>query len=362
MPRTGSRRPHRPRRAPGRGGVGAVLLVALLGCRARPSPEREPDPLPAQPQPRAAPIRPAASLDDTLQEITAPRLRAHVEYLAGDAMRGRPTPSPQLDEAARYLAQTFADAGLDPASPGRYTDRFPCDGDSGLASNVAAVIAGTSDEVVLVSAHYDHIGTADEGDDVVFNGANDNASGVAAMLAIARALGRAPTRPRRTLLFLGFCGEERGLQGSEHYAAEPLRPLERTVAMVNLEMLGRPAPDTRSQAWVTGHSLSDLPEVLTGAGIVEAVTFVPGTAIGPVEGNAFHRSDNYPLARRGIVAHTIAAGPLDEHYHAVTDEAERLDYDAMVPIVRAIARATWDLANSEAVPQWTAAGHEAMRR
>ncbi len=89
---------------------------------------------------------------------------------------------------------------------------------------------------------------------------------------------------------------------------------------------------------------------------------MPGGAIGPIEGDAFHRSDNFPFASRGIVAHTIAAGPLDEHYHAVSDEVHRLDYAAMVPLVRTLARAVHELARSEGRPTWTDAAPEAITR
>lgn len=125
-------------------------------------------------------------------------------------------------------------------------------------------------------------------------------------------------------------------------------------------MLGRPDPAAPRKAWVTGHALSTISEALDRVGLQESVTFVAGTTIGPVEGDAFHRSDNYPLAQRGVVAHTISTGRLDEYYHSVDDESETLDYEAMVPLVRATARAAWDLANTSELPQWTARGRERL--
>lgn len=353
-------------------GASVLLLAATVaGCGRTDPDEPESEPItaatpsavsPAEPPTKVASPSPVSKLTLALDQITAPALRTHVEYLASDAMLGRPTPSPQLDDAGEYVARAFLRAGLKPGwGEQGYGQRFECGGAFGRASNIAALIPGTSDEVVMLSAHYDHLGVNEHIiDDSIYNGANDNASGVAAMLTIASALRQVLPPPRRTLLFVAFCGEEKKLRGSQHYAAEPARPLDRTVAMLNLEMLGRPDPGTPRKAWVTGYALSTLSEALDRAGPQESVTFVAGTTIGPVEGGVFHRSDNYPLAQRGVVAHTISTGKLDEYYHSVSDESETLDYEAMVPLARAVARVTWDLANTSQLPQWTAQGRERL--
>lgn len=301
----------------------------------------------------------AASLEAALESVTADQLREHISRLASDSMRGRPTPSPELDEAAEYIAAVLADSGAAAGPSGARTLTVACGPGGEDASNVLGMLPGTTDEVVMVTAHYDHVGEAASGDDRIFNGANDNASGVAAMLAVAHALARAPTQPRRTIAFVAFCGEEHHFRGSKAFAEVPPFPLDQVVAMFNLEMLGHPDPADPRRAWVTGHAYSSLHEWLDRGGATERVSFVPGTVIGPVEGDAFERSDNLPFALRGVVAHTIAAGPLDEHYHAVSDETSRIDFDAMVPIVRSIARAVDALAQSEAHATWL---DEAPRR
>lgn len=295
----------------------------------------------------------AASLDAALDTITADQLRTHVSRLASDSMRGRATPSPELDEAAHYLVETMANSGIAAGPSGARTLTVACGPGGEDAFNVIGLRPGTTDEVVMVTAHYDHVGEAPSGDDRIFNGANDNASGVAAMLAVAHALARAPTQPRRTLAFVAFCGEEHHFLGSKAFTESPPFPLDRVVAVLNLEMLGHPDPADPRRAWVTGHAYSTLHDWLDRGGADERVTFVSGKAIGPVEGDAFERSDNLPFASSGIVAHTIAAGPLDEHYHAVSDETSRVDFDAMVPIVRSIARAVDALARSEERPAWS---------
>ncbi len=327
----------------------ATLCLATLACRTTPDGVgTEASGASTQSAPRSQ------SLDAALQSITADGLRTHVTWLASDAMRGRATPSAELDEAAQYLAVTMADAGLSPGPSGLRRLAVGCGPGGESAFNVLGILPGTTDEVVMVTAHYDHIGETTDGDDRVFNGANDNASGVAAMLSLAHALARVPTPPLRTIAFVAFCGEEHHFRGSEAFAAAPAFALDRVAAVFNLEMLGHPDPLEARRAWVTGHAYSSLHQWLDRGGSQEGVTFVPGKSIGPVEGDAFERSDNLPFALRGVVAHTIAAGPLDEHYHAVSDEASRVDFEAMVPLVRSIARAVDALARSPERPAWSA--------
>lgn len=329
---------------------------AVAGPPDEPAPTPAPATLIAAPEP--SPTVPARPLtNEALALVDADRLRAHVTWLADDRRRGRSTPSPQLDEAAEYLRDQWRTLGLT-APPGApdHLQRFECGGPDhpGPASNVLALLPGRdpslAEQTVMVSAHYDHLGPTATGDDRIYNGANDNASGVASLLAVAEVLAAAP--PRRSVLLVAFCGEERGLLGSKYYVEHPVRPLDAVVAHVNLEMLGRPEPDAPPTVWITGKDRSQLGDWFSAATPSGEVRFVDGGAIGPVEGAAFDRSDNYPLARRGVVAHTLATGRLDALYHSPADEADRLDYVRMVPLVRAIARGVHRLAEHEGRPAW----------
>ncbi len=334
-----------------------MLLVSCLAGACT----REDSPPDASTQPPAPPTvaAVAAPASPTVQRIDADQLRTHVEWLASDRLRGRNTPSPQLDLAADYIHGHFAELGLHalPETPD-HQQRFECGGPDhpGLASNVIALLPGRdpalAEQRVMVSAHYDHVGDHGDGADSIFNGANDNASGTAAMLAIAQALATAARPPRRSVVFVAFCGEERGLLGSYHLAEHPLLPLEGIVAQLNLEMVGRPGPGEPLTSWITGMSRSDLGTRLSAASQGMGVTFVDGTEIGHAEGNAFHRSDNYPLALQGVVAHTISTGRLDALYHSPDDEADTLDYERMAVLIRAIAQATIAVANADGRPQW----------
>lgn len=327
---------------------GTAFVIAQAGSCRSTGGSRDPTPSDAPPvvaAPRAV-----------IVPITAHELRADVEFLASDARGGRATPSDGLEQAARHIAEAFAAAGLQalPRLDG-YEMRFDCDGHGAAASaNVLAYRPGADaalrDDAVIVSAHYDHIGlSTDEGPDSIYNGANDNASGVAVMLAVARQ--SSTWGHRRSLVFIAFCGEELGLLGSEYYVAHPPWPLARTPAVVNLEMLGRPAPGPPLLAWITGHERSTLPRAFQDSETTE-VSFVSAHDIGHTEGGAFDRSDNYPFALAGVVAHTIASGRIDGYYHALDDEAATLDYDRMALIAEAVAKGVRRLADQDEVPQW----------
>ncbi|GJM21613.1 MAG: peptidase [Planctomycetota bacterium] len=221
------------------------------------------------------------------------------------------------------------------------------------ASNVLAVLpaAESTDEWVVVSAHYDHIGTrpfdATQPDaDLVFNGANDNAAGVAVMLEWARVLGAAEERPRRNLLFAALTAEEMGLVGSRYLAANCPVPLEKIVAVLNLEMLGEPDPvlEDGAEMFLTGGELSSLRAMLAE---VVPVVDDPRPRL-----NLFRRSDNYPFAERGVIAHTLSSGGANENYHKVGDEADTLDYEHMERCALSGLKGLQLLLTSDTTPTW----------
>jgi hypothetical protein len=277
-------------------------------------------------------------------------LRAHVALLASDLLEGRDTPSRGLDLAAEYIAVQFRRAGLSPQPDGTYFQVK-----SAGERNVVGVLYGIDpklmNEFVLVTAHYDHTGICAEGKpDSICNGANDNASGVASMIESARWLLKNP--PRRSVLFIAYFGEEQGLFGSIHYAESPIVPLAATVAQINFEQTGR-TDDlqglNRNTLELTGHDYSDVANILAEA----AHPF--GVKIGnrpKWSEAAFVRSDNLPLAKRGIPAHTVAVAFMFPDYHRPGDEWHKLDYDNMALVTRAAAAGIAALANRNARPMW----------
>jgi Zn-dependent M28 family amino/carboxypeptidase len=176
------------------------------------------------------------------------------------------------------------------------------------------------------------------------------------MLEIAEYLAHRAAPLAREVVFVAFCGEELGLRGSRQWTADPPWPLDRTVAVVNLEMLGRPEPRARPRAWITGLPLSDLGAWFVAPGSAVGVEFVGSEDIGIAEAHTFTRSDNLPFAEAGVVAHTIAAGRLDRLYHSANDVIETLDFERMALLVRAIALGIERLADAPDHPDWTERG------
>ena len=219
--------------------------------------------------------------------------------------------------------------------------------------NVVGLLRGTSDEYVIVSAHYDHLGARPSAEGVrVFNGANDDASGVAGLLETARVLAARRQKPLRSMVFLAFFGEEEGLVGSRYYAREPVFPIANTVAQLNLEQLGRTddSEGARIRAInLTGFPYSNIPQILA--------SLTPRTGVRVEDpgknGEAyFTRSDNEGLAELGIPAHTVSVAYEFPDYHEVTDDWEKLDYLNLAAVTRLVAEGVWALANREQRPRW----------
>lgn len=340
---------------------------------------------------------------------TAPMLRAHVEFLASDDMHGRPCPSQYCDLTADYVLAHLRGAGLEtqvqtseavfeikrgdvvvrptgvelpkenmvmnlPAAidgEGKLTTRFggvvieknaeldPIYAATGQVRvtnipagqrNIIGVLKGRDpvlrNTYVLVTAHYDHIGEKkDATGDTIYNGANDNASSVSALIEIARAMAAAPVKPRRSVVFMAYFGEERGLVGSRYYAAHPVFPIEKTYAQVNLEQLGRTddveGPRLKA-ATLTGWDRSDVGTILAAAAKPLGIRIYKHEKYSE---EFFERSDNEALVKLGVPAHTISVAYGFPDYHGLGDEAGKLDYANMTAVSRAVRAGISALAN-----------------
>jgi len=208
-------------------------------------------------------------------------------------------------------------------------------------------------EVIVYSAHYDHLGTRQvDGDadaDTVFNGADDDASGTAAVLELAQAFA-AGEPPARTLLFLLAAGEEKGLIGTRYYLDHPALPLELTVANLNFEMLGRPDELVGpGKLWLTGFERTTLGPAFREAGFDVVADERP-------EQNFFQRSDNYALAQRGVVAQSLSSYGMHTEYHTPDDEIGTLDFEHLEAVTRVALAATASAARGELTPVWREGG------
>jgi Zn-dependent M28 family amino/carboxypeptidase len=244
------------------------------------------------------------------------------------------------------------------------------------AANVVGWLPGRgplADEIVVLGAHYDHLGVgAVVAGDSIYNGAFDNASGTAGMLAVAEAFVRAGVRPERSVLFVGFGAEEQGLLGSEVFVARPPVPLARIAAMVNLD--GLPLIGETRDLAALGEDESTLGDLFRRAAALEGYRTTPDTAavmVEAVQQDFFNRSDHAPFARAGVPAlflmpaqnEFVARPPgwgkeqldlfLQRHYHQPSDELD-LGLDARFGVrpLRVVARTLLAAANARAQPVW----------
>jgi len=293
--------------------------------------------------------------------ITANSLRGNLSFIASDLLEGRNTPSRGLDIAAEYIAAQFRRLDLEPAGDDGYFQTvtlYPDDPASPKARNVAGILRGSDpklkDTYVILSSHYDHVGMAETGDDRIFNGANDDASGTVSVMEVAGALASLHPRPRRSVLFILFCGEEKGLRGSRYYVTHPLVPLAQTIAHLNLEQVGRTDATEGMKvgvANVTGFDYSGVVPILVDAGRRAGVKVLKDTMSSD---RYFNRSDNGPLARTGIPAHTLSVAYEFPDYHGVGDEWQKIDYDNMAKVDQAVGIAMLNLASTLTPPKWNA--------
>ena len=312
--------------------------------------------------------------------ITLENVRTELSVLADDSMQGRQTGTPGSARAARYIARVMAEIGLEPAGTDGFIQQIPvtmregprgprvaalrtqADLDSVPAArrfyeaNVIGIIRGTDpvlrDSAIVVGAHFDHIGMrrSANGADSIYNGADDDASGVVAVLEAARAMKRGPA-PKRTVIFAAFTGEEIGGVGSQYYLAHPTVPLERTNAQLQIEMIARPdsLAGGRGKVWLTGFERSTMGESFQQAGLPVVADPRPGQRF-------FQRSDNIRFARIGIPAHTWSSfQEPDPRYHGVDDEVDTVDFEHMTAAVRGAAAAVRILADGP-TPTWKPGG------
>jgi peptidase M28-like protein len=233
--------------------------------------------------------------------------------------------------------------------------------------NVIAVLRG-SDPVlrntyVLVTAHYDHLGVNPnvEGADKIYNGANDDGSGTVSVIEIAAALSKLKQRPKRSIVFMTVFGEEKGLLGSRYYSRHPVFPIEKTVADVNLEQVGRTDDSEGPQVGtceMTGFDFSNVGEIFKAAGDLVGVKVFKH----PTKSDTyFGRSDNQALADLGVPAHTLSVAYEYPDYHRVGDHWDKIDYDNMAKVDRMIALGLVMIANNPIEPKWDEANPKAAR-
>lgn len=340
-----------------------LLCVQLAALTWAQNPSSRPPSSRPRPEPRIDPVAIAA------RRNSARHIRAHLEFLASDALQGRGSATPFERIAGQYIASQLRLYGIEPAgeigADGAktylQTSTFPYANAPNRAGeklqtwNVLGLIRGSdpklSKQAVLLSAHMDHLGigaeTADG--DNIYNGADDDASGVVAVLELARALSLGP-KPKRTVIFVCFGSEEIGGYGARYFLQNPPMPLQSIVANLEFEMIGRSdAKVAANTLWLTGFERSNLGAELVKQGARLVADPHP-------EQNFFQRSDNYQLARRGVVAHTVSSYGLHQQYHQPTDDISRIDFTHMTTTINSLLKPIQWLVNSSFAPVWVNGG------
>ncbi|RVT76490.1 M28 family peptidase [Flavobacterium sufflavum] len=294
--------------------------------------------------------------------ITADELKTHLYIVASDSMEGRETGSIGQKKAGKYLISQYQKDKIPfPKGTQNYYQHIPAaylnaKNNDNLpdSENIWAYIEGSEkqDEVIVISAHYDHVGKKDNS---IFYGADDDGSGTVALLEIAEAFQLAKKEghgPKRSILFLHVTGEEHGLHGSRYYSENPLFPLKNTVADINIDMIGR-----RDEAHATSNNYvyligadrlsTELDQICTSVNekYVHLNLDYKYNALNDPN-NFYRRSDHYNFAKNGIPSVFIFNG-VHADYHRKTDTPDKIEYDALAKRAQLAFNIAWELANRE---------------
>ena len=289
------------------------------------------------------------------QTINEVSVKKYLYTLANDSMQGRKAGSPGIEKAAKYIEQQFSKIGLKPFNGSSFRQTFKHINKRSEKKeeltlfNVIGLLEGTTlkEEFVVISAHYDHLGRKNIGEgDLIFNGANDNASGVSAMIMLADYFKKTKIN-KRSILFIAFTAEEMGLVGSSHFGKTI--SAETIIAGVNIEMIGKESPFGPKTAWLTGFNRSDFGKIIQKNLSFSEYKLYPD----PYKNyRLFFRSDNASLARLGVPAHTFSTSPMDKDldYHKVSDEVETLDVKTITETIKAIATGIRSIISGDDTP------------
>jgi len=262
--------------------------------------------------------------------ISADDMARWIGVLANDSMRGRQTPSIEIEQVADAAAQAFHAFGLRPLFGTQWKQYYLVPKTTDMyAPNVAGWREGgdpaVRDQYVLYVAHMDHLGIGmPVAGDSIYNGADDNASGSSAVLEIAQALGALDPAPHRSVIVLLVSGEEHGFWGSKAFVAAPPVPLDHIVAVFNLDMVSRNSPDTMP---VAGMDLTTL-----GDAVARAAAAHPEDHLVVFDGPG-GLSDHIPFSGQGIPWLLFFSG-LHGDYHRPSDEPSRTDPDKAARVAR----------------------------
>ena len=272
----------------------------------------------------------------------------YVKTLASDEMEGRMFATEGGKKAADYIAAQFKENNLKPCVGSSYLIPFEHKGKTGY--NVCGIQQGKSDEIVAFGGHFDHVGNNGKGEDKIFNGADDNASGTSVVMALSDYFKN--KKPAKSLMYVAFDAEEIGLIGSgklvenEEFAAY----LPKMEVLYNLEMLGTISAFGKGKVYMTGSDRSDLKDLINKNSCKSfQVSDDPY-----LEQNLFMRSDNVHFFKKGVVSHALSTVNMEtqKHYHQPSDEFAVIDVDNLSKITKGLGRATNKMMKKNSKPTY----------
>lgn len=290
------------------------------------------------------------AVKESVTEAKEADIKKIVSFLASDDLQGRMSGSDGIAEAATFIENNFKANGVKPFFK-TYKDTLSnFDSSKGVAYNVVGFVEGNDPklkkEFIIIGAHYDHIGTAKaDGDDVIANGANDNASGTAAVMEFARYFGKTKSN-KRSIIFALFSAEEMGLLGSKHLAKKLKGDNLNLYTMLNFEMIGIPMQNKDYLAYLTGFNKSNLASVTNTYAGEKIAGFLPKAS----DFRLFMRSDNYPFHNEfNVPSQTYSTFDFTnfDHYHKVGDEPSVMDFNHMASLINKFAPIIKSIANSD---------------
>lgn len=291
-------------------------------------------------------------IEDAVKSIEPKNIREYLTYYSSDELEGRCAGYPGNEKAIHYIRDNLKKWGLKPGNKGEWFQPFKIQDRE--TRNVVAVIEGSDlkDQYVVAGAHCDHVGKEGQAnersrkknnsapDDKIWNGADDNGSGTCTMLEIARAIAEGGMKPKRTIVFVWFNAEEFGLVGANHYADNPVYPLDKTVAMINMDMVGR-NPESPYSVGCSGN-LDQWKALIDKAnqGVDCPVR------VGAGKGD---RTDQGAFVAKGLASAGFFGG-MHPDYHCQSDHVDKIDFNKASKAAKLGTRMIWELANTPTPP------------
>lgn len=282
------------------------------------------------------------------QTVSQATVKTVVTRLASDEMKGRLIGTPENEQAAQYISKLFKENKLDYCVGNSYLVPFQYKGQT--VYNVCGIKKGASEKMLGFSGHFDHIGTNNDKGDNIYNGADDDASGISALVSISEYF--KDKKPEFSMVFMAFNGEEAGLLGSTALAADKgMEKINKNLAaLFNFEMIATESEFGKNAMFMTGDGYSDLADLFNhnADGMIK---IYPDPY---AKEQLFYRSDNVSFAKKGVVAHSFSTADMSKikHYHQVNDDISIVDVENMTNMINSFAKTVEKLSPKTFAPKY----------